>query len=88
MSGCTSTVTVRHAGVNRAARAIAYRSQGLHRGRPTTFRSATISCCRSYVRRKVGAAPKALALAVHVAIVSARRSITEEERILRFKRYP
>src|SRR6266536_2809230 len=34
-------------GVKRAARAIACRSQGFQRGRPTVFRSATISCCRS-----------------------------------------
>ena len=47
VAGCTSIVTVLHAGAKRAARAIAYRSRGLHRGRPTIFRSATISCCRS-----------------------------------------
>jgi hypothetical protein len=44
---CTSIVTVRHAGAKRVARATAYRPQGFQRGRVTTFRSATINCCRS-----------------------------------------
>ena len=70
-----SRVASRQAGTTRAARTIVKRCQGVHRTRPATFRSATMTCCRrsafsatSSARRRVRstASPK----------TNRRRSIT------------
>jgi len=56
VDGWMSRVASRQAGAIRAARTIVKRCQGVHRTRPMSLRSATISCCRKSAFSAISAA--------------------------------